>query len=101
MRSVSKEDRAVSKLLPGTNLARLVMVHWRDDVTYPSSRDCYASGSASTGYLTQKCLDQFDDVIAWASGEANLWSIITARAALAAGDGGEGATVFTNETLRA
>jgi len=100
MREVSDEDRAVQSVLPGTNLARLVMVHWMDDVTYPSDKDCYAGDSPATGYLTSKCLSQFDDIVHWAAGEANMWTIITARAALAAGDGGDGATVFTNDTLR-
>lgn len=100
MREVSAEDRAVSDILPGTNLARLVMVHWLDDETTKSGTDCYASDRPSDGYLSQKCLDQFDEIVQWATGDAGMWAIITARAALAGGDGGQGSTVFTNDTLR-
>ena len=31
--NVTDEDRLVSSLLPGTNFARLVMVHWHDAPT--------------------------------------------------------------------
>lgn len=43
---------------------------------------------------------QFDRTLAWATGELGAWSIITARSALAAGDGGFGKTIFTNSTLK-
>lgn len=103
MRVVTDEDRAVSTLLPGTNLARLVMAHWNDEPTSmdPSKgMDCYDPAGVSTGFVTQKCLDQFDTLLQWAAGEAGMWVIITARASLAAGDGADGKTVWTNSTLR-
>merc|ERR1712228_762815 len=82
------------------NLARLVMNHWHDAPTEKKG-DC-SSQDPSTGYLTEECLKQFDDIIRWTTKEADppIWSIITARASLAAGDGGPGKTVFTNETLK-
>jgi hypothetical protein len=74
---VEPEDRAVSSILPGTNFARLVMVHWQDTA---NGTDCYdAGGSPATGYLQQECLAMFDDAIKWSTG-AGLWTILTARA---------------------
>lgn len=98
MPNVTAHDRNVTRLLPGTNLARLVMVHWDDGGTVPSGHDC-RSADASSGHLTAACLWQFDDVLGWAT--QSMWSTVTLRGSLAAGDGGEGATVFTNTTLRA
>lgn len=100
MASVTQQDRDVKTLLPGTNLARLVMVHWHDDGTTATGHDC-AANTAETGYLTAACLDQFDSVLKWATQEAGMWAIVTMRGALAAGDGGEGRTVWSNATLRA
>lgn len=94
MRAVETADRAVSSVLPGATLARLVMVHWRDSNI---KADCY-SPEPMTGYLTDTCLAMFDEVVAWASG-TGLWVTLTSRAAEAAGDGGQGHTVFTNATL--
>lgn len=94
MRTVETADRAVSDVLPGTTLARLVMVHWRDSKT---NGDCY-SREPLTGYLTDTCLSMFDNVVEWATG-AGLWITLTSRAAEAAGDGGPGRTVFNNVTL--
>ena len=100
MGNVTAADRAVSTLFPGATLARLVMVHWHDDGTTKSGRDCSAN-DASTGYLTAACLAQFDDVLHWATREAKLWAVVTMRSALAAGDGGPNGTVFDNATLAA
>ena len=100
MGNVTAADRAVSTLFPGATLARLVMVHWHDDGTTKSGRDC-SSNDASTGYLTAACLAQFDDVLHWATREAKLWAVVTMRSALAAGDGGPNGTVFDNATLAA
>ena len=100
MGNVTAEDRAVTTLLPGTTLARLVMVHWHDDGTTKSGHDC-ASADAATGYLTEACLLQFDEVLRWATRDAGFWAVVTMRAALAAGDGGPNATVFDNATLAA
>jgi hypothetical protein len=94
--NVTDEDRQVHSILPGTNFARLVMVHWHDQPTLKHG-DC-ASDDAATGFLTNACLDQFDRIVAWAS--ENMWVTITLRGSLAAGDGGDGATVWTNATLR-
>jgi hypothetical protein len=74
---VEPEDRAVSSILPGTNFARLVMVHWQDTA---NGTDCYdAAGTPSTGYLRTECLTMFDDAIKWSTG-AGLWTVLTARA---------------------
>eukprot|EP00937_MAST-01D_sp_MAST-1D-sp2_P006076 g6076.t1 len=94
--NVTAEDRRVTSLLPGTNLARLVMVHWHDAPTQAAG-DC-ASDDASLGFLTPACLAQFDDVVSWAT--QRMWVTVSARASLAAGDGGAGATVWSNSTLR-
>lgn len=99
MDRVTAADRSVTTLLPGTNLARLVMVHWHDTGTTKKGHDC-SSGNASLGYLTADCLDLFDSVLSWAAETAGLWVTITLRGALAAGDGGPGFTVFNNATLR-
>ena len=77
------------------------MVHWMDDGTTESGHDCYRSDGAATGYLTAACLAQFDAVLNWVTQEADMWATVTMRSALAAGDGGDGHTVFTNATLRA
>ena len=89
------EDKALKTLLPGANLVRLVMNHWHD-TTQPS--DC--GTQQGPHYLTEECLEQFDRTLAWSTGELGAWSIITARSAQAAGDGGPGKTIFTNTTLK-
>jgi len=74
---VEPEDRVVTSILPGTNFARLVMVHWQDTA---NGTDCYdAGGSPANGFLRQECLTMFDDAIKWSTG-AGLWTVITARA---------------------
>ena len=93
---VTDEDRRVSSLLPNTSFARLVMVHWHDEPTRQHG-DC-ASDDHTLGFLNQPCLDQFDRVINWAA--EGMWVTISARASLAAGDGGHGRTIFNNATLR-
>ena len=95
-KNVTDEDRQVSTLLPNTNFARLVMVHWHDEPTRHHG-DC-ASDDPALGFLNQPCLDQFDRIIKWAA--KHMWVTITARASLAAGDGGPGRTIFNNATLR-
>jgi hypothetical protein len=92
---VTDEDRQVNTLLPNANLARLVMVHWHDEPTEHNG-DC-ASDDATRGFLTQDCLDEFDSIILWAA--KHMWLVISARASLAAGDGGAGHTVWSNTTL--
>jgi hypothetical protein len=72
------------------------MVHWHDEPTRQHG-DC-ASDDHTLGFLNQPCLDQFDRVINWAA--KSMWVTITARASLAAGDGGKGRTVWNNATLR-
>lgn len=102
MRKVQAVDRNVTTLFPGVNVARLVMDHWHDRPKAevgPGSGDC-SSEDSSIGYMTRPCLQMFDEAIAWATGEAKMWVIITARASQAAGDAGKGHTVFTNNTLR-
>lgn len=99
MDHVIQQDRDVATLLPKTNLARLVMNHWHDTTTTPSpsSTDCSTSAHP---YIKSECLTQFDAVLNWTTGDLNAWSIITARSADAAGDGGVGHTIFTNDTLK-
>lgn len=87
------EDRAVSTLFPapgGPNLARLVMVHWRDA---KAEFDCYAPEGPS--YLLPACLRMFDDAVAWATG-AGMWAVLMGRA-----KGGEAGAVLLNATLAA
>jgi hypothetical protein len=89
------QDRALKTLLPGANLVRLVMNHWHDS---GGEGDC--ATDLPPHYITQQCLEQFDRTLAWSTGDLGAWSVITARSALAAGDGGAGRTIFTNTTLK-
>ena len=89
------QDRALKELLPGANLVRLVMNHWHDS---DSASDC--ATHVAPGYIKDECLEQFDRILAWSTRELGAWSVITARSALAAGDGGVGGTIFTNSTLK-
>jgi aryl-phospho-beta-D-glucosidase BglC (GH1 family) len=98
--NVTEEDRSITTLLPKANLARLVMVHWDDSGAGEPTSDCRSS-DASSGYITETCLQQWDEVVKWSAGEAGMWTTLTLRATLAAGDGGAGKTVFTNTTMRA
>lgn len=96
---IEPEDRAVSSILPGTNFARLVMVHWQDTA---NGTDCYdAGGSPGTGYLRQECLTMFDNAIKWSTG-AGLWTVLTARAK-GAGAAGTSSTagILNSPTLTA
>ena len=101
-------DDLMIDLLPGTNVVRLVMLHWDDrptEGTGDRANDCAESGSGSvlTGRLISRaCLDQFDQILKWANSKG-LWSIITARASIAAGeviDGVAAPNVFTDMALR-
>jgi len=97
---VTAQDRSITQLLPKANLARLVMVHWDDSGAGEPGSDC-RSTDASTGFITQTCLTQWDEAVQWAAVEAGMWVTLTLRAALAAGDGGPNQTVFDNSTMRA
>ena len=101
-------DDLMLDLLPGTNVVRLVMLHWDDrptEGTGDRANDCAESGSGSvlTGRLISRaCLEQFDQILKWANSKG-LWSIITARASIAAGeviDGVAAPNVFTDMPLR-
>jgi hypothetical protein len=94
MRDFYWPDKNVKQLLPGVNLARLVMNHWHDS----GGGDCYSDDS-SKGFLTESCLSMFDAVVDGFTSN-DIFVIITARAAKAAGDGGDGHTVFTNDAMR-
>ena len=72
------QDKALGALLPGTNLVRLVMNHWHDTA---AASDCATQSGPS--FLSAQCLAQFDETLAWSTGELGAWSIITARSALA------------------
>ena len=88
---IESMDTAVTDLLPGTNMARLVMVHWQDAESIAArGSDCY---TANHPFIKPACLKQFDDSVAWATG-AGLWTILTGRA-----KGGPGGHVFDNDTL--
>eukprot|EP01052_Picozoa_sp_SAG31_P044919 SAG31_NODE_8008_length_1542_cov_2.801109_1_plen_128_part_00 len=76
------------------------MVHWHDAVPGPKAKqaaDCN-SDDPETGFVTTSCLKMFDSAVQWAA-DSEMWVILTSRAAQAAGDGGDGHTVFTNATL--
>ena len=84
-------DTAVTQLLPGTNLARLVMVHWQDaPAVVKRNSDCY---TPTHPFLKPACLQQFDATVAWTT-QNGLWTILTGRA-----KGGENGHVFNNDTL--
>lgn len=88
---IESMDRAVTTLLPGTNMARLVMVHWQDaESIVKRGSDCYA---VTHPFIRPACLKQFDDAVAWATG-AGFWTILTGRA-----KGDPAAHVFNNDTL--
>jgi len=90
------EDFELGKLLPNTNLVRLVMNHWHDQL----GKDC--STQDPPAFIRDECISQFDAILNWTTGPElpKAWSIITARSALAAGDGGPGNTIFDNTTLK-
>jgi len=100
------EDRVVKDLLPGTNLARLVMVRWLDGVdevepTTGPYHDCYDE-NADNGYLTERCLEAFDRILDWSAGDAGMWSVLTARVTFVNGDpaGGTKPTLYDNDELK-
>ena len=91
-------DARIAELAPDTTLLRFVMNHWHDS---GSKSDCAYGATAATSFLRQECLEQFDRILSWANATLpGAWSVVTARSALAAGDGGSGATIFTNDTLK-
>lgn len=97
MDRVLPQDRELKAKLPGVNLVRLIVNHWEDDVTTKAGNDCH--DEAAPDFLRASCLAMFDEVVNWATGELQSWVILTARSALAAGDGGVGRTIFDNSTL--
>lgn len=96
MNRVTRQDRILQDLVPGVSLVRLIVNHWDDDSTSKAGTDCY--DPSAVDYLRPACLIMFDEVINWATSELGSWAIITARSALAAGDGVT--TIFGNATLR-
>lgn len=96
MNKLTRQDKLLN-LVHGVTLVRLIMNHWMDDVTSENA-DCY--DASANDFLRPACLEMFDEVVQWATGELGVWVIITARSALAAGDGGPGRTIFDNATLR-
>ncbi len=70
---ITERDPSYAKsLLPGVNAARLVMNHWGDGTRYNHQAheyyvDCKSS-DPSLGFLTQTCLDAFDQRIQWVTG---------------------------------
>jgi hypothetical protein len=104
-------DAALKRLLPGTNVVRLVMLHWDDRPTEMagknSDNDCSEVHHRGDGHtIRERCLEQFDAVLRWTARQG-LWAIITARASIAAGEdlpenhGGAGDTFFNDPALRA
>ena len=103
-------DGLLKRLLPATNVVRLVMLHWDDSPTERAGstgnrNDCSERGSSldPTGSIAIRCLTQFDAVLRWTASQG-LWAIITARASLAAGEHTPGAklgdTLFMNAALQ-
>ena len=104
-------DVLLKRLLPQTNVVRLVMLHWDDRPTEnagPSNEnDCSEVQHMGDGHtIRQRCLEQFDAVLKWTA-KQGLWAIITARASIAAGEdmpenhGRLGDTFFNDKELRA
>jgi len=98
-------DGEIRRRLPGTNVLRLVILHWDDKPTTnngkDSSNDCAQTTDGQP--ISQRCLRQIDAVLQWAAGQG-LWTILTARASLAAGEavnGRVGPTLFDDAELRA
>ena len=77
MDEVTRQDRLLASLVPGVTLARLILNHWDDDVTMATGTDCY--DAAAPDFLSPACLDMFDQVVDWATGEVGAWAILTAR----------------------
>ena len=98
MDRLTRQDRMLKSLVPGVSLVRLIVNHWNDDVTSGTDADCYDEGV--DGFVREACLDMFDEIVEWATQDLQSWAIVTARSALAAGDGGTGHTIFDNATLR-
>ena len=97
-------DGEIRRRLPGTNVLRLVILHWDDKPTTNSGKDSSNDCSQTTGGqpISQRCLRQIDSVLQWAAGQG-LWTILTARASLAAGEavnGRVGPTLFDDAALR-
>ena len=123
-------DALMLKLLPGTNLVRLVMFHWcagcnglnlscrgelqcvatrvsgRDDAPTETKGKTGNKNDCSETYggraISERCLQQFDRILRWTATHG-LWAIITARGSLAAGEQVPGArqeTVFSDTALR-
>ena len=93
---ITSLDTVVTTLLPHTNLARLVMVHWQDAPSIVArGADCYAPHATANGYLKAACVMQFDETIGWSATNASMWTIIAMRT-----KGGEDhSPIWDNATL--
>jgi len=88
---VAQVDRAVKRMLPGTNMARLVLVHWTDT---NNSTDCYSSNpNSEVPFLKDDCLPLFDSAVKWTT-EAGIWPVLMGRA-----KGDPKGHVYENATL--
>lgn len=109
-------DTLMKTLLPGTNVVRLVILHWDDRPTEAGGQD-NANDCSEVAIdelempelgdreqtISTRCIRQLDAVLRWTAAHG-LWAIITARASFAAGEHDEsgelGATVFTDVEVR-
>jgi len=103
-------DDLAAELVPGTNLVRAVVLRWHDRPTeawgHPAN-DC-AHVADDCAAVQPRCVQQVAAVIKWAS-RRGLWTVVTARGSLAAGESFAGhdlgltleGTVFTNASMRA
>ncbi len=102
MDDVQPADRRLGNELPDVSVVRVVANHWLDAPTINSPKDCY-SDHASDDYVQPACLKMFDKILHWSTrqlGNGTVWTILTARMSIAAGDGGDGHTIDTNTDLK-
>ena len=97
-------DDLLKQKLPGVNLLRLVVLHWNDHPTLASGNnkwnDCAATRHGES--VSDRCLNQIDQVLRWAA-KNGYWSILTARASIAAGEdvpGVRSRSIFEDAELR-
>ena len=102
---ITELDPAIARsYLSNVNVARLVMVHWDDGKRHdPMANapylDCKTE-NASNGYISEECLQAFDERIKWMQ-ENDIWSIITLRGQIAAGGNYPNESdIFHNSTLK-
>ena len=98
----------MKRLLPGSNLARIVGVLW-DNAKDGTKGEWNSAGelggndcmTRTAPYWKESCFKTLDFAVRQAT-DAKIWVVLAARAEYAAGQnyGDPGSTVFHNETLR-